>query len=86
MPATTSEINKQEVDLNSSLQSDHGIQDIKLRLKSMKKNPWDLWELERTHRTQLGSLGKFESYNMTHTTVKNGKLTGNSRSLQFIGY
>ena len=61
MPATTSEISKKvdEVDLNSSLQSDHGIQDIKLRLKSMKKNPWDLWELERTHRTQLGSLGKF---------------------------
>ena len=26
-------------------------------LKSMKKNPWDLWELERTHRSQLGSLG-----------------------------
>ena len=64
MPATTSEISKKvdEVDLNSSLQSDHGIQDIKLRLKSMKKNPWDLWELERTHRTQLGSLGKLESY------------------------
>jgi len=56
-----SEISKkvEEVDLNSSLQSDNGIQDIKLRLKSMKKNPWDLWELERTHRSQLGSLGKF---------------------------
>ena len=55
-----SEISKkvEEVDLNSSLQSDNGIQDIKLRLKSMKKNPWDLWELERTHRSQLGSLGK----------------------------
>ena len=56
-----SEISKkvEDVDLNSSLQSDNGIQDIKLRLKSMKKNPWDLWELERTHRSQLGSLGKF---------------------------
>ena len=62
-----SEISKkaEEVDLNSSLQSDNGIQDIKLRLKSMKKNPWDLWELERTHRSQLGSLGKFKKVKIT---------------------
>ena len=56
MPATKTD-NQGDDDLNSSLQSDNGIQDIKLRLKSMKKNPWDLWELERTHRSQLGSLG-----------------------------
>ena len=79
-----SEISKkiEEVDLNSSLQSDNGIQDIKLRLKSMKKNPWDLWELERTHRSQLGSLGKFDEVTISfklRLTYLNGEMDAKKR-------